>query len=161
MSMDDLKRVQRAGWLIVASDEDKTIAKCPANGCGLCVSIPHGAKVQSCDPGLVRAPSDIPVGNFEDLRQVLRDRRRELLLTIPETESVSGLSVDHIAKAEKENPVRLPNVDTVIYWAGALGFELVLRPTGLPPAALRIISETRQFAKRRRGRHGRPARPSR
>jgi transcriptional regulator with XRE-family HTH domain len=150
MSLKDLKKVQDAGWLIIASDDGGVLARCPSHGCGLKVRIPYGTNVQSCDPGLSRSPTDMPVGSFEDLRLFLQSRREELGLSISEIESISGLSVDHVAKAEKENPARLPNVDTVIYWANALGFEVVLRPAELSAMALRIIAETRPLQPRRR-----------
>jgi len=150
MSMDDLKAVQAAGWTLIATDGDSTLAACPSFGCGVKVRIPHGKRVLSCDPGLNRGPRDIPIGSYEDMRKALRLRRQELELAIPEVEHIAGLARDHLAKAEKPNPTKLPNVDTTLWWAAALGYEVVLRPVDLPDIALRIISETRPQGSRRR-----------
>ena len=161
MSLEDLERIQKAGWMIVAADDERTLARCPAYGCGLKVNIPHGSSVQACDPGLSRDAWDIPIGNYEDIRLVLKDRRQELLLTIPEVEDIAGLSVDHIAKAEKKDPARKPTIETMIYWAQALGFEILLRHTGMPKKTLRFIDETRPMSPRRRQMNKREPRPSR
>jgi len=59
MSMDDLKAVQAAGWTLIATDGDSTLAACPSFGCGVKVRIPHGKRVLSCDPGLNRGPRDM------------------------------------------------------------------------------------------------------
>lgn len=149
MSVDDLKRAQRAGWMIEGVTDDGILCRCPSAGCGLRVKMKFGGPIQHCDPGLYRDPRSIPIGSYEDLRCVLRDRREDLLLTIMEVEDIAGLTHGHLLKAEKENPTRTPGLDIISEWAAALGYEIVLRPTNLPQLSLRIISEIRQNRGRR------------
>lgn len=149
MAVDDLKRAQRAGWIIEGVSDDGMLCRCPSAGCGLRVKIKYGASIQSCDPGLSRDPRAIPVGSYEDVRKLLRERREDLLLTIPEVEEIAGITKDHIAKAEKENPTRTPGLDIIAEWAAALGYEIVLRPTQLSALSLRLIDETRRYRGRR------------
>lgn len=134
--------------IVAASDEDM-ICRCPSRGCGLKARFKFGDNIPSCDPALNRDTSSIPIGSFSDLRKVLRSRREELRLSINDTEEIAGLSVDHIAKMEKDRPDRIPNLDTIIHWANALGLEITLRPTEMTPFALRRLQETRHLAERR------------
>jgi transcriptional regulator with XRE-family HTH domain len=149
VSVDDLKRAQRAGWIIEGVDEDGMLCRCPSHGCGLRVKMKFGGPIQTCDPGLNRDPRSVPIGSYEDVRVLLRERREDLLLSIPELEEIAGLTKDHIAKAEKENPTRTPGFDLLSVWAQALGYEFVLRPAQLSPLSLRTIVETRQYRGRR------------
>jgi transcriptional regulator with XRE-family HTH domain len=152
MSVDDLKRAQKKGWILVAATEGAMIVRCPSFGCGLKAKIPYNSEIPQCDPSIYRDQSEIVVGNYNDLRELLRARRNELRFSIREVEEISGLSTDHIAKAEKENPVRQPNLDLVLPWAQALGYDLVLRPRDMTPYALRVIAQTRN-KEELRGRH--------
>lgn len=146
---DDLKEIQKAGWMVLGTLEDGVLCQCPSFGCGLKVKIKRGAKPQQCDPGLSRHPADRPIGSYEDARQLLRERREDLLLSIPEVEEIAGLTKDHLAKAEKDNPSRLPELDTIVVWAQALGYEIVFRPTQLSNMGLRLIAETSRYRGRR------------
>lgn len=149
MALDDLLKIQRAGWIIESVDDYGTFCRCPSFGCNVRVKIKHGANVRACDPGLNRNPWDVPIGSYEDLRKFLRERREELLLTIPEVEDIAGLTADHLKKAEKDNPSRLPELGTIVLWAQSLGYEVVLRPTQLSKMGLRLIDETSRFRGRR------------
>lgn len=149
MALDDLKNIQRNGWIIESVDDEGTFCRCPSFGCNLRVKIKHGTNVRSCDPGLTRNPTEVQIGSYEDLRMFLRKRREQLLLTIPEVEEIAGLTAYHIAKAEKDNPSRLPELGTIILWSQALGYDVVLRPTQLSTMTLRFIDETRRFRGRR------------
>ena len=64
-------------------------------------------------------------------------------MTIRELEEVAGLEPDLLAKVERDGTKKIPNVQTLLDWAGALGFELVLRPVPMTALALRTIVETR------------------
>jgi len=149
MAVDDLKKAQRAGWIIEGADDDGMLCRCPSAGCGLRVKIKYGGPIQSCDPGLNRDPRAVPIGSYDDVRRLLRERREDLLLTIPEVEEIAGVTKDHFAKAEKENPTRTPGVDIIAEWAAALGYEIVMRPAQLSPLSLRLIDETRRYRPRR------------
>ena len=99
--------------------------------------------------------------DFADIQNFLKSRRDELALSIAEIEEIIGLSKDHLAKMEKQNPSRTPSTDILIEWAQALGFELVFRPTPMTSYAIRTICDTRdktaarqkrfETEKRRRG----------
>lgn len=150
MAIDDLKKAQDAGWVLVGATDKYSICRCPSYGCGVKLRIPYGTTPQRCDPGLSRDPISEPVGSYDELRRKLRHRREEMLLSIPEVEDIAGLTVDHIKKAEKDNPSRIPEFDTLVLWAQALGFELVLRHSGLPNLGIRFIDDTRRWRPRRK-----------
>ena len=137
-----LRDVQAAGWQIRAVDQDKVVAGCPRSGCTLNVNLRNGVKIpETCHEGPDLA--EVRVRTYDDARLFLRDRRETLCLTISEIEEVAGCAVDHLAKAEKDNPSKFPNAQLLIEWAAALGYDLVLRPSTLPGMALRYISDTR------------------
>jgi hypothetical protein len=46
----------------------------------------------------------------------------------------------------------VPNAQTFIEWAQSLGFEVVLRPIGLPLLSLRTITDTRDKLESRQAR---------
>ena len=87
---------------------------------------------------------------FDDGRVALRDRRVALGLSIREVEECAGAATDHFAKAEKDQPTRIPNIEIFIEWATSLGLELWLVPGDLPPYTRRVIVETRQVQKARK-----------
>jgi transcriptional regulator with XRE-family HTH domain len=137
-----IKDVQDAGWLVQAVGDSFCVARCPTAGCSMRALIADGKDIPQ--RVVERGPSiDIPVGGYDALRRVLRERRRELLLTIKETEIASGIAEDHMAKFERDEWNRQPNVDAMVEWAASLGFEVVLRPVELPPITLRMIAESR------------------
>lgn len=154
MDQKFLKQVQDAKWQIKAAGEDFVVAQCPRAGCNLLVNLkPGGAVPQTCRPGpdlLERV-----VSSFEDARLFLRERREDLGLSIRDTEEISGAATDHMAKWEKDSPSKIPNTETFLEWAKALGYDVVLRPAPLPPLALSMIIETRPLIARRvqRNRH--------
>ena len=83
------------------------------------------------------------VPTWDDIRCLLRDQREKLLLTIREVEEIAGIEGDLLAKVERDGSKKIPNVQTLSDWAGALGFEIVLRPIPLTSYAIRTIIETR------------------
>lgn len=138
-----VKDVQAAGWSIQAVSDDAVIAKCPSAGCNLHAQLKQCAAIPAVDPGRRRDPIDAKVETYDDIRRALRKKREGLLLTIRELEEVAGLEPDLLAKVERDGTKKIPNVQTLLDWAGALGFELVLRPVPLTPLTLRTIVETR------------------
>lgn len=143
-----LKEVQAAGWRIERVNPDDVVAGCPQPGCGLKVKLTPKSPIREACPAPTVAP-EVVVRTFEDARKVLRPRRDALFLTIKEVEEVAGMAVDYLAKFEKDNPSKYPNVQTFIEWAQTLGYEVVLRPAELPPLALRVIADTRHLLKQR------------
>lgn len=145
VDQDFLRKVQRCGWQLHRVDQAEVVGKCPVAGCGLKVKVDAGGFVPSChraDPAL----TDIPIESFDDLRHVLRARREDLALTITEVEEVAGLTVDYLAKFEKDDPSKIPNMQATLEWLQALGYQMVIRPAQLTPYALRVLVETREKA---------------
>jgi len=137
-----LQAVQQAGWCIDEVHAHGLVAKCPRHGCGLRVDLSPGKFIpETCSavPGMY----EVVVPEFKDARTFLRDRRDSLRLNIAELEECIGLTKDHLAKIEPDDPFRLPNVVTFIEWAQALGYEVVLRYAGLPPKTISYITQTR------------------
>ncbi|WP_010137575.1 helix-turn-helix domain-containing protein [Oceanicola sp. S124] len=147
MDQKFLQKAQEAGWVIEAVHEDSCIVRCPVDGCGMRARVRAKGDV----PPRIndRVPSNYPVGSFDDARQILRDRREDLALSIVEVEEAAGLTKDHLAKIERDRDGRVPNLDTFIYWANALGFDLVLRPADLPRKTQSMICDTRALTGRR------------
>lgn len=140
-----LRDVQSAGWVIRAVDQGGVLAGCPRSGCALKVKLRQGARIpDTCRPGPDLA--EVTVGVFDDARVFLRQRRNDLALNIKEVEEVAGITVDYLAKFEKDNPSKIPNAQTFIEWAQSLGYAVVLRPDRLPVYALRTITDTRAVA---------------
>lgn len=150
MNPDDLKAVQRAGWAIAGVDEQTVTAKCPTHGCGMMARFKVGGTIPRRDVGATRF--DTVVTCFDDAREVLKSRRQELGLTIPEVEHISGIAGDHLAKFEKTDFSRIPNIETLMSWTAALGYEVVLRHGELPAVTLRWIADTRPKIEARRRR---------
>lgn len=139
-SKNFLKAAQRAGWHLVGVDETGAIGACPTPGCDVKVKLRPGHQIpETCR----KDRQELVVEDYETIRQHLRNRREQLTLTIPEVEHIAGFTADHIAKAEKPEPSRQMKLDLLAMWARALGYEIVLRPVGLPDLALRLIEETR------------------
>lgn len=147
-----LRQVQGSGWHVEAVGQDHCIGKCPAHGCGMRAKLMQGATIPPIDPTRERNRLDYPVGDFEEMRNLLRRRRVELALSIHEVEEVAGIAVDFLAKFEKDNPSKLPNIQTALEWVQALGFEVVLRPASMSTLGLRTICDTRDKLETRRKR---------
>lgn len=150
MDQKFLRDVQAAGWQIQEVQTDAAIAACPRPGCTLQVALRFGSKI----PAACDATSGLPeivVRTFEDFRVPVRERRERLGLTIRELEEVAGTATDHLAKAEKDNPARVPNIQLVLEWAASIGYEVILRPAPMPAMALRYLADSRgQLAARKK-----------
>lgn len=138
-----LKDVQAKGWAVQAVTGDAVIAKCPSAGCLLHAKLEPGSPVPVVDPGCRRDPIDRQVSTYDEIREMLRERRETLLLTIREVEEIAGLEPDLLAKVERDGTKKIPNVQTLLDWSGSLGFEIVMRPIPLTAYAVRTIIETR------------------
>jgi transcriptional regulator with XRE-family HTH domain len=138
-----VKDVQAKGWSVQAVSQDSVVAKCPSAGCNLFAELKYGGHVPAVDPGCRRDPLDVQVATYDDIRRQLRNAREGLLLTIREVEEISGIASDHLAKVEKDQNPRMPPAQMLFDWAGALGYEVVLRPIPLPALAIRTIMDTR------------------
>ena len=145
-----LRRVQQSGWRIESVDGDTCTVRCPRAGCDMRARFRAALDVPPRN--LPLHSLDEPVRSFDDARALLKARREELGLTIAEVEHVSGIADDHLAKCERTAFDKMPNVQTFMEWAQALGFDVILRPAELPPVVLRVISETRDKLPARRRR---------
>ncbi len=147
MDQKFLKDIQSNGWVIEAVEEGSCIARCPSPGCGMRARIKSSGAVP---PRLNdQVELDFNATSFNAARGFLRGRREELRLSIAEVEEAAGLTKDHLAKMERDDDLRIPNLETFITWANTLGFELVLRPAELPPVTMRMICDTRSLTARR------------
>lgn len=143
-----LRMIQAQGWMIVRITGEAATVACPRADCNLRVALKPGADV----PPACRKDPALPIITItcnEDFRHAMLDRREALYLTQKEVAAGAGLDDDHVAKCEKDNPSRLPNLDTATSWAGAVGYTLALIPTTIPPLMLRTIAETRERSDRR------------
>jgi len=138
-----VKDVQSKGWSVQAVSKDAVVAKCPSAGCNLFAELKYGGHIPEVDPGCRRDPIDLQVASYDEIRLHLRAARERLLLSIREVEEISGIASDHLAKVEKDHNPRMPPAQMLFDWAGALGYELVLRPVPLPALAIRTIMDTR------------------
>lgn len=144
-----LRDVQRSGWLIDYVIDGMAVGQCPRAGCGLRVNLRPGATIpQACAGSGTLA--DVPVGSYNGLLEFVIDRREALALTQLDLDNCIGLAPDHIAKIESGS--RLPSVHTMFDMVSAVGYDIVLRPGGLPLRSLAVIAQTRARAavKRRR-----------
>lgn len=151
MEQDFLKEVEHRGWLIESVNETECVAACPTSGCGLKALLRMGTRipVRSVPHG---PNQDVAVRSYDDARKFLRDRRNALHLSITEVEEASGIASDQLAKCERDNHSKMPNVESFMFWAAALGFEVVLRPVALPPVTLRHIVNSRSKVESREAR---------
>lgn len=147
-----LKDVENAGWSIEAVDQDSVVGKCPSVGCQLRAKLEQGRYIPRVDPSCRRSVLDHKVSSYDEVRELLRQRREGLGLTIREVEEIAGAAVDHLAKAEKDDPSKVPNVQLLIEWLQSLGLELVVRPGEMPAYTRRVIAETRDKLEARRRR---------
>ena len=149
-----LREVQARGWTVEAAKEGECIVSCASFGCGVRLKLRKGGAIpQRADspwrPGLT-------IASYDDLLDVLILRRKTLRLSIEEVEDVAGLTQDHISKFERRN--RIPNVETMLTWVEALGYEVILRARPLPAPTLRAIATTRTREESRARRFARPPR---
>lgn len=143
-----LRKVQRSGWIIRAVDETAVFGSCPREGCQVMVKLrPEASIPDACSRGPDLAEQ--AVESYDQARVFLRGRRETLGLSIKDVELGIGMADDHLAKFEKDDPSRIPTVPIFVEWAKGLGYEVVLRPTSLPPLMLRIIAETREKLRKR------------
>jgi transcriptional regulator with XRE-family HTH domain len=138
-----LKTVQKAGWQIERVSETDVTGKCPSIGCEMRAKLKPDAMVPQVASSCRSSPIDLPVEDFDGLRRLLRSRREALALTIREVEEIAGITVDYLAKFEKNDPSKIPNMQTALDWIQSLGYEVVIRPAEMTPYALRVICETR------------------
>ena len=137
-----LNAVERAGWRITFADLESVNAMCPREGCTMSAKLQPGKRIpETCGP--ITSKHQVQMTGFFQARQVLLETRQMLCLSITETEDAAGLTDDHIAKVEKYEIDRVPNVDTFIYWANALGWKVMLVRGDLPPRTKRILADTR------------------
>ena len=149
-----LREVQKRGWVIVAATTDACEGRCPIVGCGI--------------RAVLRSGKSIPERTMPDLRgglalehgahaiEVLQGRRKELRLTVEEVEDAAGVEPSHLAKIE--HGTKMPNIDTFIWLAQSLGYDLVLREGALPAATLRTLADTRPREASRGERFAKPKR---
>lgn len=146
-----LKEVEQNGWRIEKVTDQFVIGRCPSVGCALRAKLDKNASIPPVDPGARRNRTDITIDGYDALRVALRSRREEICLTIKELEEIAGAATDHLAKAEKDQPTRIPNAMLLLEWIQALGYEVVLRPGELPAYTRRVICDTRnKYASRTR-----------
>ena len=144
MDVPFLRKVQEAGWLIDRVDLKSVDAACPREGCSLRVKLRQGAAIPTaCGGG---ALNEMVAQNFEDARTFLLHRRPRLALSISDVEHIAGMTPDYLAKFGKDNPSKIPNAQTFLEWAQALGMEVVFRPARLPLIGLRQVADTRALA---------------
>jgi transcriptional regulator with XRE-family HTH domain len=145
-----LKDVQRSGWIIDYVVDGLAVGQCPRAGCGLRVNLKPGSPIpQACPASATLA--DIPMVDYAQLLDFLSERREALALNMGQLEECIGLAEGHINKME--SMARLPSVHTMFHWAASLGFEVVLRPVGLPPKTISVIARSRQGAAKKRLRY--------
>lgn len=144
-----LRSLQDKGWIVESVEADHCVVKCPADGCSMRAKVKAGPSIpERCNTSVERERA---ARLYDDARKVLRRRRQDLLLSTTEVEESAGLASAHIAKSERPDFTRVPTFDTVAMWAAALGYEIVFKPTDLPPMTLRFITDSRnRTADRRR-----------
>ena len=148
-----LRAVQDQGWQILDVQPDSVTGACPRMGCKVRAKLQPGASIpKTCGSGAA-LPEFVIVG-YDEVRRFLRRRREYLGLSQRDAEECAGMAVDHLAKMEKDDPSRIPNIQTFIEWAQTLGYEVVLRPTDMPLVTLSRLSSIAQGVRRRLQRIG-------
>ena len=149
-----MRLVETLGWSIRRADADSIAVACRSPGCGAMMRVKHDGPIPARCNGAV--PSmDLRVESYDQFCRALRDRREDLSLSISDVEECAGMAADHLAKAEKDNPSRIPSLPILVDWAAALGYDLVLRPTTMPAITLRTIEQTRGLHPQRQRRTAR------
>lgn len=138
-----LREVQRAGWIIDYVVDGLAVGQCPRAGCGMRVNLKPGVKIPQACPG-GETIADVPMRDYAQLLTFLSERRESLALNMPEAEACIGLADGHLNKIE--SLARQPYPATLFDWAAGLGYQIVLRPVGLPPKTLAVIAQTRARA---------------
>ena len=137
---DWLRAVSDSGWVVEGRDGDRLVIRCPAVGCRVQAMIAPGSVPAPCDPGARRGAWDHPVADYEELKLFLRQRRQDLGFTIEDVDQAAGWPSDRYVSKLEVGASKTVTMPTLVLWAGALGYELVLRPTPLPPVARRILA---------------------
>lgn len=138
-----LREVQRSGWIIDYVVDGLAVGQCPRAGCGLRVNLRPDAPIPKACPN-ADTLADVPMADWGALLGFLVDRREALALSQLDLDDCIGLSPDHIAKME--SMARLPSVPTMFHWVASIGYEVILRPVGLPTKTLAVIARTRAKA---------------
>jgi len=149
-----LREVQKRGWVIVAATTEACEARCPVLGCGIRTLLRSGASIPPRITPDLRG--GVALEHGAHAIESLRGRRKELRLSVEEVEDAAGVEPSHLAKIE--NCTKMPNIDTFIWLAAALGYDLVLREGLLPAATLRTLADTRSKEASRAERFAKPAR---
>lgn len=148
ISPEFMRACQGEGWNVITADDQFVWLGCARAGCNFQFKVREGAAIPAtCRPQPVLA--EIPIEQFDDMRAALRLRREQLCLSIKDVEDAAGLATDHLAKFEKDDFSKIPNIQTAMDWAQALGYTLVLRQTGMPQVTLGLISRTRHLIEKR------------
>lgn len=143
VTQEFLREIQRAGWVIAWVDDNVAVGECPRAGCGLRTNLRPGAHIPQACPG-TGSLADVPMSDYTQLLEFLSQRRENLALNMPEAEEIIGLADGHLNKLE--SLARQPWPQTLWDWVEGLGYQIVLRPAGLPPKALAVIARTRARA---------------
>lgn len=143
VTQEFLREIQRAGWIIEHVDADVAVAQCPMQGCGMRAKLRPGATVPQACPGTGKL-ADVHVADYAQLLAFLSQRRENLALNMPQADEIIGLADGHIGKLE--SMARQPWPATLFDWVAGLGYQIVLRPVGLPPKALAVIAQSRARA---------------
>jgi transcriptional regulator with XRE-family HTH domain len=143
-----LEKVQAAGWNVLRVTKTDVMASCPSASCCMKAKLSPDQPV----PKIARQDGrgDLLVETYDEIRQALRSRRHDLGLSIKDVEEVAGMTADHLAKMEKDDPSREPSIFLLMCWLEALGFDVVLRAKPMPRVTLKAIEETRGIQDRRR-----------
>jgi len=139
---DMLKDAQRQGWNILSVEVDHIVAGCPRAGCALKATFRAGKKI----PATCRPQPEFQetvIDGYESFRLFMRLIRERYMLTISDVEECAGFQKDRLAKCEKDDPSKVPNIIDAIEWAQTLGIEIIARPAPLPVVTLRTIEQTR------------------
>lgn len=123
-----LRKVQDAGWHLEQVGEDQVVASCPNKGCGMRTLLKNGARIPEVSQDRAQYGLYRPVETWDDLRRIFRERRETLGLRLHELEDMVGVATDYLAKAEKEDPSKVPNTQTAFDWGQAMGYYIRLRP---------------------------------
>ena len=143
ITKDFLAEIQRAGWVLDYVVDGLAVGQCPRPGCGLRVNLKPGMEIPQACPGS-ETIADVPMRDYQQLLAFLSERRESLALNMPEAERCIGLADGHLNKIE--SLARQPYPATLFDWAAGLGYQIVLRPVGLPPITLAVIAQTRARA---------------
>lgn len=98
--------------------------------------------------------------SYGHLVALLRAKRSDIGASQADVDHVAGLTTGHVSKLEagpNGSWGRHATIDTVILWAGALGYRLVLEPMERPPAFSRGLTARQAGIVTRRATRALPA----